>query len=361
MKFKQLSPWLLSAILIVVIYLASGYITFTYRISGQGIIYPEKEWVLARTTDGNLINSLRNNYNNTISQYSVTEFQRGDQASFQIFDHIFGKDKVQQGDTVGMIASVTEQGRLLELKGELDRQKKLLAFHASGEKPQQVQVAYDIMQRALQQYQIQKSISQRNSILFERGHIAEEEYEISENQYQISRQNYIIAQSEHEAMLSGAKAEQLDLISISIGALEDQLRHLEQLISSFTIRSPITGSIIKKQESNLGEETIIRIASLSSYLLLIPVEIYQLPYLKKGQGVEISTPQWGSPVQATIYDFDNSIQMLNQRQHVFVRAEIGPEAVKQLLPHMRVNVHIKSESVSLMEYIRRFANEVYNN
>lgn len=361
MKFKQFGLWLLVGASILALYLISGYMTFTYTISAQGIIYPQQEWELAHTADGNLIQSLKNHYDNTTSSYSVTEFQRGDLASFTLLEDIFLREHIAQGDTIARLHSLTEMGRLVELEGELERQHRLLAFYASGEKPQQVQVAREIMQRAQTGYETQKAINQRNRELFERRHIAREEFEISENNYLIAYQNLAIARSEYEAITSGAKPEQLDLIKAAIHTLEAQIEHLQQLMASFTIYSPISGTLLRKQELLSSSNAILRVADVSAYIILIPIEIYQLEFLKKGQEVEIVLPHMGHNTTAIIYDFDNSVQMLNQRQHIFVRALVEPESASGLFPFMRVDANIKSDAVSLMEYIRRFSNEVYNN
>jgi hypothetical protein len=360
-KIKQIAVWLLPLILLSTIYLAYQYLTFSYTITAQGIVYPYREWTLAKTADGNLINSLKNNYNNTITNYTVTEFQRGDMAEFSIREEIFRKAYIEKDDTIGLISSNTEVRRLLELEGELNSQHMLLAFYASGEKPEEVQVAYDKMILARQQYETQDKINQRNKILFERGHIPAEEYEISENEFLISYQNYLIARSQHEALLSGAKSEQLDYIRANISSLEQNIAHLKGLIDAFTITSPISGKIIRKQGMNSEFDAILRVADTTRFVVIIPVELYNIPYIEPGQMIDIISPMNGQPIPATVVNFDSSVQTINQRQHIFVSALVNAQDAIGIFPDMRVDARIPSGPINLNDYVRRFLNEIYNN
>jgi hypothetical protein len=360
-KIKQIAVWLLPLILLSTIYLAYQYLTFSYTITAQGIVFPYREWTLAKTADGNLINSLKNNYNNTITNYTVTEFQRGDMAEFGIREEIFRKAYIEKDDTIGLISSNTEVRRLLELEGELNSQHMLLAFYASGEKPEEVQVAYDKMILARQQYETQDKINQRNKILFERGHIPAEEYEISENEFLISYQNYLIARSQHESLLSGAKSEQLDYIRANISSLEQNIAHLKGLIDAFTITSPISGKIIRKQGMNSEFDAILRVADTTRFVVIIPVELYNIPYIEPGQMIDIISPMNGQPIPATVVNFDSSVQTINQRQHIFVSALINAQDAIGIFPDMRVDARIPSGPINLNDYVRRFLNEIYNN
>jgi len=360
-KIKQIVVWLLPLIFFSIIYLAYRHLTFSYSITAQGIIYPYQEWKLAKTSDGNLINSLKNNFNNTITNYTVTEFQRGDMAEFSIKNEIFHKAYIEKDDTIGHISSNREVRRILELEGELNSQQMLLTFYASGEKPEEVQVAYDKMILARQQYETQDKINQRNKILFDRGHIPEEEYEISENNFIISYQNYLIARSQHEALLSGAKSEQLDYIKANISSLEQNIAHLKGLIDAFTITSPISGKIIRKQGMNSEFDAILRVADTTRFVVVIPVELYNIPYIEPGQMIGIISPVNGEHIPASVVNFDSNVQTLDQRQHIFLSALINAQDASGLFPDMRVDVRIPSGPINLNDYFRRFMNEIYNN
>jgi multidrug efflux pump subunit AcrA (membrane-fusion protein) len=341
-------------------YTLSNTQVINHNISVKGIINPAYEWTLARNPDGNLLMSLKNNINNTISNYSITEFQRGDLAEFTLNEIVFNNEFVNKGDTIGIIYSNAEQRRLIELHGELSIQQRLLNFYASGEKPEEVQAAYERMMLALQEYETQKKITERNRSLYESDVIAEEEYDISLNQYQVKLQNYNISKSQYEAVLAGSKPEQLDYIAARINAIKEQINHLEQLLSSFNITTPISGKIIKQQGKALEYDVILKVMDTTQFILIAPVDVYQLNYITKGQEIVLSNPSFRSPIISSIHDFDNSIYLLNQRQRVFVNALIE-DSSGQVFPNMQVEVKIRSGRITLFEYFRRLYNEIYNN
>lgn len=348
--------------LIVLFIFVINRMSFNYSISSRGILIPSKEWTLVRTSDGNLINSLKDNTLNTISEYSVTEFQRGDFANFAIDQRIFHNDMIEKGDTVGTLLSLNQISRYSELQGELLRQQKLLSVYATGERPEDVSIAFERMVLARKEYETQDRINQRNRVLFDRRHIPEEEFEISENRYEVARQNYLISKNQYEALQTGAKQEQLDFISANINAIQSQIAMTEELMGQFTITSPISGRIIRQQGINTGVETIIRVIETKDYRVMLPLNLYHLPFVRIGQQLLLQFPGEGRLLQARISDFDNTVQMVDGRQKIFATAIIEdiPEGF-MLLPNLIVEVNIPSEPLSAWGYLMRLINEVYHN
>ncbi len=357
---RQLVSWLLLPLVIVLLYFISIHVQLSHSIAGKGIIYPNKEWILARNSDGNLLISLKDNVTNSISHYTVTEFQRGDHSEFTLNEKIFDGNHALKGDTIGFIYSNIEKSRLIEYEGELKVQQKLLQYYSTGEKPEEVQAAYERMQLALQEYETQKKITERNHSLYDRNYIADEEYEVSLNQYQVKLQNYNIARSEYQAITTGSKPEQLSYIMARIDALKAQKEHLEQLLNSFTITTPISGKIIRQQGRLTDYDIIVKIADTTEFMLIIPVDIHQLAYVSAEQVIDLKHPSIKKPITARVSGFDNSIQMLHQRQKIFVNARIDADK-SGIYPNMQVDISINTGKVNLKEYITRFFNEVYNN
>jgi len=152
--------------LAIIIFVLSFFIKIPYSINSRGLVYPYKEWTLCKTVNGNLINELKDNSTNCISNYSVTEFVRGDASDFYLKKTIFSNSAIQQGDTVGYIYSNSDQYTLLELEGKLATEKKLYEFYATGEKPQDIQHQKEILDLSLQELETQNKIFLRVQKLF---------------------------------------------------------------------------------------------------------------------------------------------------------------------------------------------------
>ncbi len=359
---KKSLPWLLALAVFILLLYANKYIELTYTVSSKGLLYPGKEWVLSRTTDGNLINSLKDNFNNSLIDYTVTEFQRGDMASFAVRPQVLQKKQIEKGDTIAIIQSQNELLRITELRGELAVQQRLLSVYASGERLQDIEVAYQQMILAQNEVKAQQRITERNRILYEKRHIPEEEYEVSLNELNIKEQEYLIAQTQYESLKGGAKPEQIELIQANIESLKQQIEQINRLMDAYTITSPINGIIIKQQGTNTSYETILRVAQTTEYVIKIPVNVYQLPYLETGQKLNFHTPGTGEAFSAYIAGFDNTVQMIDGRQKIFLTAVTDlPANEFQFFSNTLVDVSIPSAPVSLGNYLKRLVNEVYNN
>ncbi len=362
-KSKKILFWLPLIFLVYPLSVFLKSFELTYSISSKAIIHPAEEWSLLRSENGTLINSLKDYRYNSIKEYSITEFQRGDHAKFFILPGILEKEYLQKGDTVGMMISQYEKTNIIELQGELLTQKKLLEVYKSGEKPENLEIANEQKVLASQELEIQERITERTRALYERGYISVEEYEISQNEFNIKKQNYLIAESTYNALSSGAKKEEIEYIETNIRSLESRLEHLQNLINNFTIICPIDGKLIKDQRVIIGYDAILKVADISKFVLLIPIDPYNISNLFIGQKVLFDDPSGKNSYSSEIVSIDNSVQQsLDGKQRIFVTAVTSalPEN-HRVYPNMMVDVTIESEAISLFNYISRLINEIYNN
>ncbi|MBE0661491.1 MAG: hypothetical protein IH597_03400 [Bacteroidales bacterium] len=183
----------------------SFFISIPYDVHSRGMVLPAKEWSLKKSGDGMLVSVYKDNLRNTITDFSVTEFQRGELAGFKVNDKILSQEFIYAGDTIGIISSSEEERRHVEMIAQLQVQKSLLKVHSTGEKPETVQMAYEAMIKAEQEYETQKKISARNEILFNDSVIAAEQFELSHSELLIKQQNMNIARSSFEAVRPAPK------------------------------------------------------------------------------------------------------------------------------------------------------------
>jgi hypothetical protein len=338
----------------------SFFVSIPYNVHSRGIVLPVKEWSLKKSGDGMLVSVYKDNLRNTITDFSVTEFQRGELAGFRVNEEILGKEFINTGDTIGIISSSEEERRYIEMVAQLQVQKSLLKVHASGEKPETVQMAYEAMIKAEHEYETQKKVTARNEVLFNDKYISAEEYELSHNDYLVKKHNMNIARSSFEAVSTGAKEEQLNFLMASINALELQLRQVEERLQSFHILAPIDGKLVGRRITQPGEEIVISIADSSRCLVVLPVEMHQLPYIKAGQLVILKPGSFGVSFTASIISVDNVVQMNSQRQNVFITASIH-ENSPGIIPGMVVEASIRCGMVSVKDYFTRLFRTVYAN
>jgi len=334
------------------------FMRFPYNITTRGMIMPAKEWRLTKTGDGTLSSVFIDNLHNSTTHFSVTEFQRGDLAEFSLNPTLLQRSSVKIGDTIGLIKSSEEERRLVDLMADLMVQQSLLGVYTSGEKPEAVQMAYDAMKKAEFEYETQKKQTARNEILFNEGVIAAGEFELSQNAYLVKKQNLNIELANYRAVTTGAKQEQINFIKSNISALELRIDDVQQRLRSFTVLSPIDGEIMGRRSSSINNETIVSITDNSLYITILPVEVFQLAFIEPGQEVTLKMGSYGISFKAHITGIDNMVQMIDQRQKVFVTAVLEPFE-HSIMAGMIADATISCGNITGGEYLRRLFRIVY--
>lgn len=351
--------FLIAGILIILIFLIQ-FVRVPYRIHSRGVVMPVKEWVLKKDASGTLVSQYKDNLTNTSTQYMVTQFQRGDLARFQLREGLLNTEEVFAGDTIGKISSTEEEKRYVELKAELLVQQSLLKVYSTGEKPEKVRMAYESMLRAEQEYNTQRQLTDRQEALYNKNYISAEQFELSYNDLIVKQQNANEAKANYQSLITGAKKEEIDYINASIHALEMQIAEAEKRLASFYITSPIKGSIVGLRPVIDEGNIFLTIADYSQLIVVLPVEVYKLPYVVVGQEMVLKAHTLGKTYDARITGIDNSVQMLGQRQNVFVTAAMK-EGENGLLSGMIMDATIDGGWITIPEYFKRLLRVIKSN
>lgn len=331
-----------------------------YYIESNGIIKPSMEWKLEKTPDGIIINTLRNNINNTLPFFSSTEFQRGDNVTFEITGNLRSDGHIRKGDTIATIHSHLEYFKLLELEKELINQQQQKEVLLSGEKPALVAAAYEEMLLAEAEYETQIRLLDRTTSLHQSKVIADLEYELALNEYKVKKQRVNITKANYMALIDGSKQEEINLIDAVIKAVKDQIASLKQRLDAFTVVAPVDGVWLTDLNNSTENQTVAHVLKTELMTVVIPVEISQLPYLSEGMKASIDTGLNHSPLEGSVALISNKAEQLNQRQVVFISATIANEN-NRLKPNMRTKVKVHTGNISLLEYVRRLALTIYHN
>ncbi len=362
---RRILPIILISCLSILIIL-SFFIKVPYAIYAKGVVYPVQEWTLSKTIDGNLINLHRNNRNNSINSYSVTEFIRGDASEFILNKNIFN-NSIKKGDTVGFIYSNEDHFRLLELESKLAAEQRLYEIYATGEKPEIIQYHKEVLDMALVDWEAQKKIFERISQLYNDSLISKNDYELALNELELKKHNFKIAESNLKVINSGSKAEQLNLSKSLIESYELQIELLNKKIKANYIIAPFDGKIVKQKKANVDlngnmveVEEIVKIVDISSLLVVLPVEFYESKYLSDSSRVTFGTNKREENIEGTIIDIDNIVQILKRRQVVFITVEIT-ENTEEMTFNMFVDGKIACEDITLIHYLLRLFDTVTEN
>lgn len=355
-KIKVVSAILLFIFLFIVV---SQNIELPYTIKGKGILRPEKEWTLTKTPDGTILNVFKDNRINNIPSYNSTEFERGDLMGFSIDSSLNTGDSVLKGDTIGKITSHQEQLKLTELQKELKEQERLRNIHLTGEKPQRVKAAHEELQMAESDLETEKRRFERSKQLYEKDAISDQEFDEAQNTYNQKKQKVLIARANYEALVAGSKKEQIELIEARIESIKQQIDITRERLKGLTIQSPVSGTFSSEIETEMdGEEILAKVVSNKKMVFIIPVEINQLSYIKKGLAVKVKSVNMNKETDGEVLHIENNINSLDGRQTVFATCLINNDE-GLLLPNLKAEGTIVCDTPSVFTYCKRWVKNIY--
>ncbi|MFC1551936.1 HlyD family secretion protein [Candidatus Latescibacterota bacterium] len=335
---------LLAAILIIMVYPGD----IPYNIKTVGKILPIKEWVVTRDMSGVMSAILRDNNLGQVNSYYVADFERGDPVRFFLNDSIYIGMEISVGDTIGWIESKELELEIVRVSGELKVQKSLLDVAASGEKESLVLEEVKRVEHAREEYAGQEKIVARLKELYEADFGPYQDYEIALNTLNLLKKNIDIAEAELITVQTGLKPEEINLISLGISNLGDELDTLQDIYKDYTITSPISGLVF---ESTLGD-TLVKIGDISSYSVIIPLEINSMDNVYPGQKIEYMIDRVDETFEGEIVRMGNVIHVMNGQQVILVTANLD-YSEKVLLNGLMVRLSIICEPMTLREHILR--------
>lgn len=357
----------LGIVILLVVLAVVLFIAFTakipYYIRGQGVVMPLQEWSLLRGSGSSLVHIFENHLEGVVTEYGVSEVQRGDVVRYHFNDALLKNGYVQKGDTLALLYTSDIHLKIIELQGELSYQQSLLSVFMAGEKPEEIRVAENRIELARQELETQQAVTNRIIRLYEEGVVSQLEYELSANDLKVKEYALEIAESLYNTLSSGRKTEDLDAIRSRITALNNHIEQIKTHIDAFHLIAPMSGSVIRERNPVVENttEVILRIADFSSYVIIMPVDYSEELYLIPGQHASIRIPTGNGIYPGELVTIDKTIRLINNKPKVFVTILLtdGPEA--NLYRNMMVQASIDSGETSVWSYLGRVFKSVYQN
>ncbi|MBO9701118.1 MAG: HlyD family efflux transporter periplasmic adaptor subunit [Sporocytophaga sp.] len=346
MKKKFLYFGIGITILIGIIYCP---IKFTYIVYSTGKVFPTYEWVLGRTYDGRITETIKNNQLGLISSYAGKEFQRGDVFDFYINPEINDKQFVERGEMIGVLNSTELMRQINQLKGEREVEKALLKVYSTGQKIQTIKEAETNLTLAKERFSIQDKLISRQTDLYKDSLISPQQYDIAKNDYELSKINLALAEAQIKTLSTGEKPEQIKFIVEKIENLTGQIASLESRRDALQIKAPFAGLIQRKKGGQSTVEVLANIVDTSSYIIVTPIKIKEFKNLSKGQKCKLSLFNTDCEMEATICHIDNAIQIIGGKQAIYVTAKIDKKC-PGVYPGIFAQTNIECGKHTIIEY-----------
>jgi hypothetical protein len=324
-----------------------------FSVSGYGTIAPASKWVLQKGADGQLIASTYDYVTGLSGGFSVVEFERGETIHFTLSPAVVADGSVSAGDTIGTIRSTEAAERLIVLTGELATARATLAAASVGEKAPLVREAEQRLMHARAEAEEHARQFVRLETLFEKGIVSQQEYEIAKGEAALLDIEVTIAESQLQAVSTGDKREQIELIQSRVQALQQEIDVLRERLHSFTITSPFTGILSRVGAS----DTILVISDTTAYVALIPVRWSAYPYMARARDVAIDPQGLSGSAEGKLAAVGRESQFVGGKP-VVVAAALVTASSADLVPGMVVRWTVSCEPVPIHAYVGRLLRTV---
>jgi hypothetical protein len=342
--------------LVVIVSIVLGMASFApfslpFSTRSKALIKPVLQWELVRNSQGNLASSTRNNLTGAMASYSITEFSRGDAVNFQLKANLQNGVVVKAGDTIGVLYSNEEQGKLIALQNELEVLKAELEFFNTGQKPEEVAMALNELRLAEQQLQNQQLLTRRSVLLYRDSVIAEQEYDLAVNALRMREIALQLAEARYAAITTGDKPEQIQLVKTRIQALERQLQQARDRISFFTLQAPFDGTIVLRQGFS-SSDTLLQIHSIGPYIGVAPLLLSDRAFIQAGDAVEITQYGKHKGHAGKVVAFDNVAQLVNSQAVVFCTIAFDSTAQAPMAGEL-LEIKVRGEDLPARAYVSK--------
>jgi hypothetical protein len=326
-------------------------IKLPYSFSAIGRLNVAEEWIILKGRDGQLITMLKDLRTGLSKNYSVTEFERGDNAKFTFNPNIKLGMKISKSDIIGSISSNELDIRLTTLRGKLLVTEALLKQNLSGEKESLIKEAEENLVYLRKKAEVDKKIYLRQEKLFGKNLISEEEYEVYKNTNELNAIEIAIAETQLQSISSGEKSEKINFIKAQITALKNEITMMEKKADNFIFTSPIIG-IVKSLQVG---DTLLVVADTSQYVLTVQLPLDKYNYITCVPGADITIPFQNKIAAATLGSINNSVQYFSSRPMVIATAIVNKTS-NDFMPGLLVKCDVECGEIEIAEHIKRIFN-----
>lgn len=344
---KQHIAYLIIFVIVIIPFLP---IKVRYKFESMARVYPEKEWLILRNTDGSFTSQIRHYTSNAITGLTNFNFERGDVATISLKDNVTNNSIIREGDSVAYIYSHFIENEILKLQNLRDIDLAELEVALSGEKQSVIDEALQTYKLAQEQYDLQLKNLARQQQLYNDTVITISEFEIHQNLFNQAKINLDLTYNSLLSVKTGMKPSEVQLISERVKSYEKEIDALIRQKTTYHLISPLTGMLIY---NNVMEE-VLKVSDTTNYLLKIPVQLEDMRFLTKISSISFEIPGQKVKVKARHIDTEMNVNLYigSNSQAVMAKALVEND-VRGLKPGMFVNCTVYCDKITLFEMFKR--------
>jgi multidrug resistance efflux pump len=266
--------------------------------------------------------------------------------------------RVKKGDVLAVLESTEYEAEAEKAKATVALMEQRLLELKNGSRPEEIRQAEAELEEARAELVQLEADWRRSAELRKRNSVTEQEYELAESKYLAQRQTIKRLEAALELWKIGTRKEKLDAAAAEVDQAKAELTKAQWRLGNCTIRSPISGTILKKnaEEGNIvnpiafnGSFSICELADLADLEVDLNVSERDISAVKVGQKCRIRTDAWPDRV------YDGVVSRL---MPIADRAKAAvPVRVKIAIPADEQGQYLKPEMGAMVTFLNDKAAE----
>jgi multidrug resistance efflux pump len=260
--------------------------------------------------------------------------------------------RVKKGDLLAVLESTEYQAEFERAKATVRLMEERLLELINGSRPEEIRQAEAELEEARAELVQLQADWRRTGELRKKNSVTEQEFELSESKYLAQKQKINRLAAAVELWKIGTRVEKVEAAKAEVDQAKAELTKAQWRLGNCTIRSPISGTILKKnaEEGNIvnpiafnGSFSICEMADLADLEVDLNVSERDISAVKVGQKCRIRTDAWPDRV------YDGVVSRL---MPIADRAKAAvPVRVKISIPADEEGMYLKPEMGAIVTFL----------
>ena len=206
-------------------------------------------------------------------------------------------DHVQRGDTLAHIASPQVDAKMMQAKAAREAASAQSRKARAGARSQQVQMAYQVWQKAKAAEEVYRKSYERVKGLKEKGVVSAQQFDETEAKYKVAQADCAAAEQQYLLAQEGAQEEDKDAAAALVDRAGGAVAEVQSYLDDSYLLAPCDGEVVElfvKTGDLIGTGSpVMSVLDMSDSWFFFAVREDLLKGLNTGQTVKVKVPALG--------------------------------------------------------------------
>ena len=211
-------------------------------------------------------------------------------------------DRVRRGDTLAHIASRQVDAKMLQAEAARSAASAQSRKAQHGARDQQVQMAYQVWQKAQAAQEVYRISYERVKGLYEKGVVSAQKFDEVDAKYKVAQADCAAAEQQYLMAKEGAQREDIDAAAALVGRASGAVAEVQSYLDDSYLIAPCDGEVVEifaKLGDLIGTGSpVVSVLDMSDSWFYFAVREDLLGNINTGQTVEVRIPALGEQTYA---------------------------------------------------------------